>query len=415
MTDLIRFFGIWKKNRTILISCDMKIKLLLLSPYFPYPAHDGGKVRVYNLIKQLSLTCDICLLSFIDSLSTREFIPEMEKYCVQVRTILRDENKRILLDTVPRSPSFYYTPEMIQAVESAIEVFKPDIVHIEFLNMTQYRFHTGGIPAVYTEHDMSSIDFHQSFHDRDMPENERFVEWTRLIKFQKMILKTFDGVIVLTDRDKELLEGFVSGVRSWCIPTGVDIDYFSFSLNSLAEPCKRLVYVGHYKHFPNYDAVLHFANDIFPRILAELPGVMFDIVGSGMPRTLNGLEHPNIRVIGEVNDVRSYIRDAALFVAPIRLGGGIKGKILEAMSLGTAVVASTEASEGIHCRDNRDILVASNDESFAKITVRALNNVGLRQSIATSARRLVESEYDWRTLGKRLNETYHSVLLQKHS
>ena len=85
------------------------------------------------------------------------------------------------------------------------------------------------------------------------------------------------------------------------------------------------------------------------------------------------------------------------------------------MSLGTAVVASTEASEGIHCRDNRDILVASNDESFAKITVRALNNVGLRQSIATSARRLVESEYDWRTLGKRLNETYHSVLLQKHS
>lgn len=361
---------------------------------------------MYNLIKQLSATCDICLLSFIDSLSMREFVPEMEKYCIEVRTILRDENKRILVDTVPRSPSFYYTPEMIQAVECAVSSFQPDLVHIEFLNMTQYRYHVGSVPVVYTEHDMSSIDFDQSFHDRDMPEQERFIEWARLIQFQKMILKTFAGVIVLTDRDKRLLSEFVPGLRAWCVPTGVDVDYFSFSPNRQPAAHKRLVYVGHYKHHPNYDAVLHFARDIFPLILAEMPDIIFDVVGSGMPRAIEGLDHPNIRVVGEVADVRGYIRDAAVFVAPVRLGGGIKGKLLEAMSIGTPVVASTEAGGGIRCQDSRDILVVGDDKAFADATLRALGDDGLRQELSINARRLVEQHYDWRLLGKQLDEVY---------
>lgn len=393
----------------------MKKKLLLLSPYFPFPAHDGGKVRVYNLIKQLSSTCDIFLLSFIDSLSMREFVPEMEKYCVKVKTVLRDENKRILVDTVPRSPRFYYTPDMVQAVEDTVSSFQPDLVHIEFLNMTQYRHHIGDVPAVYTEHDMSSIDFNQSFHDRDMTEKERFVEWSQLIQFQKRILKTFSGVVVLTDRDQKILDEFVPGLRSWCVPTGVDVDYYSFSKDPRRPaPCHRLVYVGHYKHHPNYDAIVHFARDIFPRILAEIPDVTFDIVGSGMPRSLEGIDQPNIRIVGEVADVRPYIRAATVFVAPVRLGGGIKGKILEAMSLGTPVVASTEASNGIRCQDNRDILVAADDAAFADITVRALRDAHLRQTIAAAARRLVEQQYDWRGLCIQLDEVYSQVLSPVH-
>jgi glycosyltransferase involved in cell wall biosynthesis len=388
----------------------MKKKLLVLTPCLPYPAHDSRRVRVYNLLNQLSATCDIYLLSFIDSLSMREFVPELEKYCVYVHTVLRDENKRILLETIPRSLSFYYTPEMIQSVEHVISSYKPDLVQIEDLTMTHYRYHTGDVPIIYTEHDMSVIDFNLSGFDRDLPDNERFVEWTRLVQFHKDVLKTCAAVVVTSDRDKELLKGFVPGVRSWCIAQGVDTHLFSFYPYRSEEQLKRLIFVGDFTHHHNYDAVECFVKDIFPLIRAEIPDVTFDIIGSGMSRILAELEHPNIRVVGEVIDVRGHMQDAALFIAPVWIRSGIKISVLEAMSLGTVVVASPQVSEGIYCRENRTMLVAEDSETFARAVIEALRDDRLRQSLAVNARRLAEQQYDWRSLARQVDEVYTTEL-----
>ncbi|MHB9155199.1 MAG: hypothetical protein ACYC5N_05820, partial [Endomicrobiales bacterium] len=116
----------------------MKKKILLISPYFPYPAYDGGRVRMYNLIKHLAAHNELYLLSYIESQQSREYIPALEMFCKKVYTVLRDETKRIMGDDRPRSISFFYTPEMIAALESVIREVSPDLVQIDFLVMTQY-------------------------------------------------------------------------------------------------------------------------------------------------------------------------------------------------------------------------------------------------------------------------------------
>lgn len=389
----------------------MKKRILLVSPYFPYPPHDGGKVRMYNLIRHLAAENELYLLSYIETLNAREYAPALEMFCKKVYTVLRDENKRIMGEDLPRSISFFYTPEMIEALERTLAEVKPDIVQIDFLIMTQYVNHLGGIPAVYTEHDMSNINFEQSFHDRDLPEKERFVEWNKLVQFEKKILGKFAAAIVLTERDKKILEGFLPGTRSALVPTGVDIHRYRPNEKEAAAP--TLVYVGHYRHYPNYDAVQYFLKDIFPLIAKEKPETRFLIVGSGVTREMLALGSDRVTITGEVEDVGKYLGQATVFVAPVRLGGGIKGKVLEAMASGLPVVATREASEGIQCRDGEHVLVAESAADFAAKTLALLEDRQLREKLAAAGRRLVEEEYDWRRIAGTLDSLYGTLLQRR--
>jgi glycosyltransferase involved in cell wall biosynthesis len=388
-------------------------KILLISPYFPYPAHDGGKVRIFNLIKQLAAVNDVYLLSYIESEQARAHIPPLERFCKKIYAVVRDQATRIIEQQLPRSMSFFYTPGMISLLERVMEEVRPDLVQIDFLIMTQYVRHIKGVPVIYTEHDMSNIDFEQSFHDRDLPERERFVEWGRLVTFEKRILSEFSGVIVLTERDQDILSRFLPGRDSVLVPTGVDVDYFR-PVPCGEEPAeKNILFVGHYGHYPNYDAVSHFCADVFPSVVREVPDAKLWIVGSGVPERMKAFAAPNTVVTGAVEDVREYMRRATVFVAPVRLGGGIKGKILEAMAAGIPIVATLEASAGICCVPGQHVLVARDAADFTRKTVELLNDGERRNALAAQARRLVEQHYDWKMIGATLNAYYDGVLSRR--
>ncbi|MDD5102057.1 MAG: hypothetical protein PHH62_03620, partial [Endomicrobiaceae bacterium] len=156
-------------------------KILIISPYFPYPPRDGGKVRLYNLIKYLAKTNDVYLLAYIEPEASMDSVNLAKQVCKDVFPVTRDENKRIIRDDIPRSASFFYTQAMIDELSRVMNLVKPDVVQLDFLIMTQYVNHIHNVPIFYTEHDMSVLDFKQTFHDRDLFETLRFIEWNKLV------------------------------------------------------------------------------------------------------------------------------------------------------------------------------------------------------------------------------------------
>jgi len=381
-------------------------KILIISPYFPYPPRDGGKVRLYNLIKYLAKKNDVYLLAYIEPDASMDSVDTAKQVCKDVFPVVREEDKRIIRNDIPRSASFFYTQAMIDELSRVMKIVKPDIVQLDFLIMTQYVNHIEGVPVFYTEHDMSVLDFNQSFHDRDMTENLRFAEWGRLVEYERKIVEKFKSVIVLTERDKRLIEDFNPKVKAVIIPTGVDVDFYK-PVEPLQDE-QNLVFVGHYRHYPNADAIIYFVNEIYGKVLKALPDIKLYIVGSGLTKEVSALagKNKNIVITGEVEDIRQYLKKPNIFIAPIRLGGGIKGKVLEAMAAGVPVIATNEAVDGIDHNMSEAILSGDDADVFALNIIKLVKNKALYNTISKNARIIAEQYYDWKKISQALNDFY---------
>ncbi len=195
------------------------------------------------------------------------------------------------------------------------------------------------------------------------------------------------------------------------VPHGVDIEEFR-------PPEKRegarptVMFLGNYPHDPNRDAVIFFATEVWPTIKKKIPGSRFLVVGRGPTRDMLELakRDPSIEITGEVEDVRSYFRDSDVFVCPVRLGGGFRGKILEAMASGVPVVSTGLGAEGVPARTGENILLADTPEEFAGAAVRLLEDEGLRNRIATNARKLVVENFSWQRGVEILSEVLEQVV-----
>ncbi|MBR3628099.1 MAG: glycosyltransferase [Elusimicrobia bacterium] len=379
-------------------------KILIISPYFPFPARDGGKVRLYNLIKHLSKENKVYLLAYIEPSADRSCVNLAKEFCMDVFPVLREEDKRIIREDLPRSVSFFYTQAMINELKKVLDVVKPDIVQLDFLIMTEYVKHIKNVPVFYTEHDMGLLDFNQSFHDRDLEDSERFFEWKKLVQYEKKILDFFTSVIVLTERDKYLIENLNNNIKATIIPTGVDTDFYK--PNEQIDNEKNLVFVGHYKHFPNADAIVYFVKNIYPKVIQKIPNIKLYIVGSGVTKAVEDLKDNNIIITGEVEDIRKYLKKPNIFIAPVRLGGGIKGKVLEAMAMGVPVVATKEAVSGIDYSTGNFALISDDKNIFADNIVKIYNDESLYKTLSNNSRNIVEENYNWKKIAEKLNNFY---------
>ncbi len=395
-----------------------KPHVLLVTPFLPEPPLDGGKKRVHTLLRLLSGRYDFTVLSFIQNPEEVWRAPLLKKHCRAVIPVPRQ------VDPLP-DPEGYFLPEiarscyslrMAEALRRVLREDPPALVHFEFLQMAQYRRWVTGCPAVFTEHDISNISFFRSYF-REMTGWRRWgriAEWMRLVKYQMDACGGFDGVITLTPEDTEKLRSFLPDLFVRCITTGVDLAHFTRRRENggrarAAEV--NLVYVGHYLHYPNEDAILYFCRDIFPRIEQMCPIARLWVVGSGPTPAVERLkQNPRIRVTGAVKDVKPFLDQADVFVAPLRLGEGIKGKVLEAMACGVPVVATPVAARGLAARADEHFLVGTSPADFAEKTVRLVFDRALRSRLVGNARALVEERYDWRRLADQVDGFYREIL-----
>jgi sugar transferase (PEP-CTERM/EpsH1 system associated) len=238
------------------------------------------------------------------------------------------------------------------------------------------------------------------------------VEWRRLRRYERRIVREFDHAFIITDADGR----FVTGGESWeslsVLPNGVKPELLEREPTEYrADPTDpRIVFLGKMDYFPNVDAAIHFTKNIFPDIRADYPDATFLVVGASPERRVRVLdERPGVSVTGFVDDPRTYVDSADIVVAPMRHGAGLQNKVLEAMALGRPVVASPLASEGIAIQDGRHLVVAEDDEEFATAVGSLVADVDRRRSIGCAARRLIERTYTWERVGKQLRDEVATV------
>jgi sugar transferase (PEP-CTERM/EpsH1 system associated) len=221
------------------------------------------------------------------------------------------------------------------------------------------------------------------------------LEAWKLRRYEARMARRFTRCTVTTSNELREFESL--GVAQPCavIPNGVDIDYFNPAQRT-AVTARALAFVGRMDYFPNVDAVLRFVNQSWPRIRSAVPGAQLRIVGSNPVKSVTRLAGvPGVVVTGHVPDIRPYLADAAVGIAPLRIARGTQNKVLEMMAMGLPVVTSAEAARGIRACSGEHLLVAADDDAFVRYTLELLRNPDLGKRLAQAGRAQVVSAHSW--------------------
>ncbi len=259
----------------------------------------------------------------------------------------------------------------------------------------------GPVPVVYFAHNVEYMIW-KRLHDNETRSWRRAllgIEWRKMRRCEAAACRDARLTVAVSPQDRDALAALAPGAEVRAVPTGVDIDYFSLDDGAEAPDC--LVYVGSMDWHPNEDAVLYFIDTILPRIRRARPAVSLTVVGRNPSRRLQRLAaQAGVRITGTVDDVRAFIAAAAVVVVPLRVGGGTRLKIFEALAMGKAVVSTTVGAEGLPLIDGTHWLRADEPAAFAEAVVTLLRDPARRRQLGAAGRRLVEERYSWAQVAK---------------
>lgn len=386
-------------------SPDRKLRILFVSPYVPCLDVHATAARMYHIARALAGRHEVSILTFIEEPSEKKHVEALETFCNSVEFIQRHQS----LDT----PDYFHIipnmvvkefcqPEMKDLLFRHLLSGRYDVVQFEYLQMAYLgtKVRQIGIPMVWVDHEVQHAALWKEFrHERWWKWNkiELFFRWMVMLSFELSIARHFDHTITVTEHDERELKAYLPALRSSVVPLGVDLGYFSPGSMKVITPREEvIIFTGYFLHYPNVDAVKYFLKEILPLVKESIPSVQFWIVGSSPPVELTSISGDDgVRVTGWVPDLRPYLDEAALYVAPLRLGVGIRGKILEALAMKKAVVATRLAAQGIPATPGEGIVVADSAKEFAREVVRLLKNPQLREEIGERGRELVQRNFAW--------------------
>lgn len=364
---------------------------------------------MYSLMRELSKRHEVYLVSFTGG-EYPHSVDQLKRYCRDFRLVKWEWEKRampatLLPETIWRG---YRRPGFTREMESLLISNSIDLVAVEYTNMALYR--PEGYPSVLTVHELQIQSAYQSFRYGPVRKKWRlFREMLKWLYFELKNFSLFDRVVVLTEKEKRILQRFSPRLKVSVIPTGADAGYFFPRPDE--EKKSDFVFVGNFTHQPNVDAMRYFCVDILPRIRKRVPDARITIVGyesHGRLEDLEGLE--GVDILGRVEDIRPCLAAGRIFVNPVRAGAGIRGKLLEAFGMALPVVSTRLGAQGLEEHSGRCFIMADTPEDFAREAVALLGSEAPRRRLGNSARQLLLSGYDWKILGARLAEIYESVL-----
>jgi glycosyltransferase involved in cell wall biosynthesis len=294
-----------------------------------------------------------------------------------------------------------------------------DLVHIHFMVMAQY---VGAIPenvpTVLTDYDCSHFLRGRSYLKESSLSAGRggVPEWQKTRGYAKKFYPRFGAVLLMSRHDAEVLEQVIPDFSPKIIPLGIDAREMDFRIakSSAAREPTSLVFVGNFSHYPNEDAAIYFCRQILPRIRRRVPTVKAYFVGDKPTPAMRAMASDDIVITGAVRDVAPYLKVGSVFVAPVRLGGGMKGKILEAFAAGIPVVTTPcVAKEFETTGSSSGLVVAKTEEEFADSVITLLFDRGLRQGMIRQGHALARGKYDIREMTKAYERLYNELLKRK--
>jgi sugar transferase (PEP-CTERM/EpsH1 system associated) len=386
------------------------MKLLWLNAGLLLPLDKGGKLRTWHIMRHLAARHDITYLSFEDASQTDADRLGMREVCSRLETVpRRDADKgtwrfyadaaRYLLNTAPYAVAKYHSAAYGARLQQLLAGERFDAVVCDFLPPVVNMPRRLPCPSVLFTHNVEAEIWrrHAETAGRAVKKMALQQQWQRMQRFEADALRRFDLVLAVSEADAKTFDRLYPGALTapvHVVQTGVATDFFTPAADAPLRT--HMVFTGSMDWLPNEDGMTYFCREILPRIRQAEPEATLSIVGRAPTPAVRKLsEIAGVEVTGRVDDVRPYIARGAVYVVPLRIGGGTRLKIFEAMSMAKAVVSTTVGAEGLPVTHGRDIDIADEPSGFAHAVVHLMRDAEARRAMEAAARRLVVERYDW--------------------
>ena len=397
------------------------MRILQLSSRLPYPLTDGGAIGIYKPTEAIArLGHEITFVTYPDPDPevTKEAIEKFSRFCriELVNRLLPSRNSTLLRTMFSGAYPIErrMMPEMFKLLEKLLTSNSYDLVHLDASHMGKYglwikeRF---GLPVILRQHNFETLIYKRFAANARNPIAKivASIHAKRMLAEETRFMNGLDGVISITAEDDAIMQDLAPKTKFWIIPAGVDTEYFTPQPVESKE--NTILWIGGMDWDPNRDAVEFFAKEIFPLVVERLPDTGFTIVGNGTESlsAIASKSNGKIRLLGRVPDIRYELAKAKVMICPLRVGGGMRLKLLDFFAAGKAVVSTRIGAEGNLGIDGEHLLLRDDPRSFADAVISLLENSELRESLGVNARKLAEEKYSWQSIAIQFNSVYEEV------
>lgn len=391
------------------------MNILIVSTQFPYPTRNGFTTRVYQLARQLAARHEVTLLSYASPEEEEGVAGLATQMAVRavVRKPLSPMGKRVAQALTIASRRAYYcreihSAEMQAAIDDVCSREKFDVVQLESSFLCTFRF-PRDTQLVIDEHNVEYELFQRMCEgERSLPRRAfNRLEYVRFRRFEQACWGQADACVVTSEREVDAVRSCAPETPLAVVPNAVDVDYFTPS-SAPPEP-HSVIFNGTLNYRPNLDAVRYLIDDIWPLVRVRYPQARLVLTGRSEGVDTRSLMRPGVELLGEVPDIRPCVGRAAVVVAPIRIGGGTRLKVVEGLAMGKPMVSSAIGCEGVAVRDGEHLLIADDATTFAAKIFEVFENPALGTALGQAGRRLVEARYSWELAAARLESLYREI------
>ena len=389
------------------------LKIAMVTPYPIWPIQHGGAVRTYHAARELARRGhEVSVVGFVDRDEQRAAAEHLRGFCAEVRLLTLPLQRETRFTALPSEVIEFDRPELHRELNGLIARRDPDVIQIEYTHLAPYGQPWARAALCLTEHDVAFVSLHRQMRAarRLGAKVDAYLRYLRMFRFEVESLRRFDTVFTMSGHDAEILAPYLDGVR---VSAAGRIGVEEQDVPRVPEPA-TLLFVGYFQHAPNVDAILWFAREVLPLVWATRPDVKIEIVGGDPPREVRALaSNARVSVAGFVPDLSALYSRATMSVAPVRLGSGVRVKVLEAFAAGVPVVATPMAAEGLDVADGRELALADSPQSFAGRVLAMLAAPAETEAMGQRGRQFVRDHYSWGAIGAELEEEFRAALRRK--
>ena len=396
------------------------MKLLWVKAGGLLPPDMGGKIRSYNILKQLARRHEITLFTFYPKHPDDQHLCGNGFFANIVPVPLPLPPRRSLAEYIrsarmmaagrPVTIDKFLYPEVRRRYAELLASSTFDAIVCDFLVPASLMHWKTPPPTILFTHNVEAQvwERHYKITYNPLMKTACWLESRALAAAERRYVEQADHVVAVSENDRAFFLRYIESSRISVIPTGVDTEYFQ----PFPEPEQpdTMAFTGTMDWMPNEDGVVYFADKILPLIRSEISDAAFWVVGRRPPRRVQALASSHVVVTGSVDDIRPYLGKAAVCVVPLRSGSGTRIKIFEAMAMGKAVVSTTMGAEGLPVRHGENIVLADAPSDFARHVVQLMRDPQRRAQLGRAARRLVEENYGWPSVAARFDQIVQAVL-----
>ena len=398
-----------------------RLQVLVIDEEPPFPLNSGKRIRTWNLLCRLAKRHQITFLCHRGDDQAAEKLESAGVKVVQVEALAPYRGLSLyarllfnLFSPFPYSVAKHYTRRFRKKLGNLLSTGDFDLLHCEWTPYARYLQSAGDIPSVVSAHNIESQIWQRRAERSPSMLSRMFfrMQAWKMQRFERNALSRCSSVTAVSDLDVQQFKAWgIHSARS--VENGVDIDFFSTSQAIAASPLEVL-FVGSLDWFPNQDAVRFFVEEIFPLIKIQKPAAQLTVVGRRAPESLaSWMRREGVTLLSEVPDVRPCYTRAALAIVPLRIGGGTRIKILEAMSMGKPVVSTSIGAEGLAVKDGTQVLIADTPAEFARAAVSLMSSEELCRKIGQDGRKLVLERYSWDRIASHQEQVWLAAASQE--